>query len=219
MVGVAGGTYTTLSTKENVTIAPFCVDATEVTTAAFTSCVKAGKCTVEAAPKDRDDEYGKVIPTCNYGKPAKANHPINCVTYGEAVKYCTAQGKRLPTGAEWEWVARNGSAGFIHPWGDDKVKPGLGCWGQNERIMRKEIPEGGSTCAVGSFPAGDAPGGVHDLFGNVSEWTNETCSDCGPNHQPRGGGFLSVPNDYTITGENWSRPDAKTPQIGFRCVQ
>ena len=105
-------------------------------------------------------------------------HPVVGVPWYAAEAYCNwlnAQLNlqpgtiRLPTEAEWEWAAR-GPEGRRYPWGDE--------W----EVWRCNSDESGvrRTSAVGGFPGGAAdwwraldPTGlvVHDLAGNVWEWT------------------------------------------------
>src|SRR5690606_19045128 len=55
---------------------------------------------------------------CNAGKPGRGDHPINCVSWHQADRFCAAQGKRLPTEAEWEMAAR-GLDRRPYPWGHE----------------------------------------------------------------------------------------------------
>ncbi|MCU0655418.1 MAG: formylglycine-generating enzyme family protein [Polyangiaceae bacterium] len=129
-------------------LAPFALDPTEVTVRNFRICVEARRCAVES------DLAG-----CNWGKPGREDHPMNCVDWNEADIYCRWLGRRLPTEEEWEWAAR-GAEGRVYPWGNDPAITEHAC------VAR------GETCAVGSFPGGATPQGLQDLAGNVWEWTS-----------------------------------------------
>jgi formylglycine-generating enzyme required for sulfatase activity len=89
------------------------------------------------------------------------DHPVNEVTWNGAREYCAWRGARLPTEAEWEAAAR-GVEGRLYPWGTDAPNAAHAVFGQRSN----------QTAAVGKRPAGATPQGVHDLAGNVAEWTS-----------------------------------------------
>ena len=84
---------------------------TAVTVAVYVVCVNAGKCT---APSRGGD--------CNWGRRDRLNHPINCVSWDEAVSFCAFLGKRLPTDEEREWAAREAERGTAYPWGTEEPR-------------------------------------------------------------------------------------------------
>jgi len=209
MAGLAGGTFAPGDRHDTVTVQPLCMDVTEVTADAYTACVRAGQCT-EDHPGQRtyNGESFSADFLCNYGAAGRGSHPMNCVDWAESSKYCRAQGKRLPTEEEWEWAARGQRRGTVYPWGDD-VPGSQACWSRSRQ-------EG--TCAVGSYPAGDAPGGIHDLVGSVSEWT---ATDYGDGRICRGGAWDSTRAfELRAAARGHGLPPSQTyADLGFRCVR
>jgi formylglycine-generating enzyme required for sulfatase activity len=98
-----------------------------------------------------------------YVAPGFERHPVNEVTWQGAREYCAWRGARLPTEAEWEAAAR-GREGRIYPWGNAPPTADRAVFGRGR----------GGTAPVGSHPAGATPEGVHDLAGNVAEWTSSS---------------------------------------------
>lgn len=96
-----------------------------------------------------------------YVRAGFERHPVNEVTWRGARAYCAWRGARLPTEAEWEAAAR-GREGRTYPWGEEPPSAERAVFGRRSN----------QTEAVGGRPAGATPEGVHDLAGNVAEWTS-----------------------------------------------
>jgi iron(II)-dependent oxidoreductase len=94
-------------------------------------------------------------------QPGFERHPVNEVTWHGARAYCGWRGARLPTEVEWEAAARGGE-GRRYPWGNQPPTA-------ERAVFARRSNE---TEPVGSRPAGATPEGIHDLAGNVAEWTN-----------------------------------------------
>jgi len=123
-------------------------------------------------------------------------HPVVHVTFGDAEAFAAWEGKSLPTEAEWELAARGGLEGAAYAWGDTFL-PGdrhmANTWqGQFPwQNLARDGYEG--TSPVGAFPPNGY--GLHDMIGNVWEWTtdwyvprhpNEVLKACCTPHNPRG---------------------------------
>jgi iron(II)-dependent oxidoreductase len=87
-----------------------------------------------------------------------ADEPVCGISGHEADAFAKWSGKRLPTEAEWEFAASAGK----YPWGDDPP---------SEHHARHAM-HGWSPASVKSRGLGASPAGVHDLAGNVWEWTS-----------------------------------------------
>jgi formylglycine-generating enzyme required for sulfatase activity len=198
MVEIAGGSFEFGSEKRKVDVASFWLDPDEVTVAEYKACVELG---TGACSEPYRADY------CNGNTYGNEAHPINCVDWWQARAYCAAQGKRLPTEYEWEWAARGGAKGNTYPWGNDA--PG--------EQLRWNTWSGG-TAPVGSHTAGDAPGGLHDLAGNVWEWTSSLLEN-GPNRVTRGGSWHNdAAPTVSVRYRNGVEPKMQSAFIGFRCA-
>ena len=109
------------------------------------------------------------------------NHPVVHVAFSDALAYAQWAGKELPTEAEWEFAARGGLDGAEFAWGDELTPGGrhmANTW-QGE-FPRQNLNEDGfeRTSPVTAFPPNGY--GVHDMIGNVWEWTTDWYS---PKHE------------------------------------
>ena len=125
------------------------------------------------------------------------DHPVVHVAFADALAYAKWAGKDLPTEAEWEFAARGGLDGAEFAWGDEFTPGGkhmANTW-QGE-FPRQNLCEDGfeRTSPVTAFPPNGY--GLHDMIGNVWEWTTDWYSQkheadapkaCCIPENPRGG--------------------------------
>lgn len=157
------------------------------------------------------------------------NHPVVCVSWRDAMAYVTwlsdvtGEPYRLPTEAEWEYLAR---AGTTTPW----------FWGGKQDCKRANCCTGTlwlnkQTRSVGSYSAN--PFGFHDTAGNVWEWTGSAYSERLSGYETklamaevdslprvlRGGSWYRFePFTRSSTrGGNW--PQERFSDVGFRVVR
>ncbi len=97
-----------------------------------------------------------------------ADWPANFVQWHGAASFAVRHGYALPTEAQWEYAAQGGQG---NPFGTDDGTLSLDNANYSGKEGPGEIDEAavGHPAAVGSYPAN--PFGVHDLAGNVWEWT------------------------------------------------
>jgi hypothetical protein len=215
MVSLPGGSYAESPGEPSRNVSPFCLDVTEVTTGAYRHCVQGGACSADRmneGPHGLEATMGPE-PQCNLNATGREDHPINCVDWNQADAYCKSQGKRLPTASEWEWAARGLQLGRSYPWGNAAPDAQL-CW--------SGVDKRDGTCPVGSFPAGDAPGNIHDLAGDVEEWTSSRSSygDDDDAREMRGGAWNGdVASSFRATAYWAGSRDYRGAFLGFRCAR
>jgi formylglycine-generating enzyme required for sulfatase activity len=217
------------------------MDETEVTVGAFRGCVDAARCkpfeTVDWTGISEADRK-KRSQACNWGKPDRDRHPINCVDWDQATAFCAWAAKRLPTEEEWEYAAR-GTEGRKYPWGDSEPGPSLlnACGSECTEWAKKNLSaewkpmypgnDGWPTTApVGAFPAGASPLGLLDMAGNVWEWTSSGWSDDYSKNRTtdgrvdRGGGWSNVDaSDVRGASRSWFGPSLRSLILGLRCAR
>jgi formylglycine-generating enzyme required for sulfatase activity len=170
-------------------------------------------------------------------------YPVVCVSWNDAQAFVAwlnhqmAGGFRLPTEAEWEYAARGGTQTSRY-WGDD---PYRACEYGNvaDRILLGTYP--GWTihdCRDGhvhTAPVGTKrpnPYGLHDMLGNVWEWTcsvydngyggRETrcASDRrGGRRVLRGGSWAGSPEAIRAARRISAPPAYRSNSVGFRLAQ
>lgn len=138
-----------------------------------------------------------------------ADHPVTGVTLADAQAFCAWAGEtlsapaRLPTGDEWEALARGADA-RPWPWGDVFDEARCNCaeagWG--------------ATVPVDAHPAGAGPFGAEGLAGNVWEWVADRDDDDWG--AVRGGSYLDWAWGLRASRVLAADPQRATATTGFR---
>jgi formylglycine-generating enzyme required for sulfatase activity len=209
--------------------APFAMGVNEVTFAEYDLFATVTK-------RDKPDD----------SKSGRKNKPVMNITWDDARAYTqwlsaqTGQRYRLPTEAEWEYAARGGNSASRF-WGDD---PNQACRYANvaDRTLKSKMKytrpihecadKHARAAPVGSF----APNafGLHDMLGNVWEWTEDCWSanydgappdtraqldgDCNQ-RAIRGGSWLLFPKAVRSANRLRYQQSQFTNRLGFRVVR
>lgn len=209
-----------------VELPAFAIDVTEVTVAQYAKCVAAKRCSTKGLtmPFVNGKEDEELAEFCNWKKKGREQHPINCVDWSQAAAYCKWAGKRLPTEAEWERVAR-GTDGRRYAWGNEHPV-NVKLTNIADETARKRFPSWKNTllyddgyvgtAPVGSFPDGATPVGALDVIGNVWEWTADQREG---GRAVRGASWTFEP--YFVRTSLRAHADEKVRAAdgGFRCAK
>lgn len=138
-------------------------------------------------------------------------HPVVGVSFPMAEAYARWLGKRLPTAKEW--LAAAGGTADAYPWGDAFDAMRANC----ERARNGTTP-------VDAYPGGATSAGVHDLAGNVWEWTQDEVAprglSKGKTKRVLKGGSWRSPRQQLVCGAEMALwPEVFQDDVGFRCAK
>src|SRR6185312_3646616 len=174
-------------------VAPFDLDALEVTESRWSACATAGACpSLELS-----------------GEPGRA---VAGVTFDDASRFCAWAGGALPTRDQLAFAAA-GRSGRRYAWGDTGAVCRRAAWGlvAGPCGWGARGPE-----LAGSHPDGASPEGVLDLAGNVAEWANAADGSA----EVRGGSYADgAANALRAWQRRVIPPGPRSREIGFRCAR
>lgn len=226
-------------------VAPFAMWATTVTVAEFAafvadtghrtdaerhgnSLVFAGLLTDELArscPAVEQTPWWRQVDGADWLRPEgpgssvddRAEHPVTHVSRHDARAYADWVGARLPTEVEWEYAARGGLDQEPFPWGGVMEPEGV----PRMKVFHGTFPDG-PTRPVGTEPAASFPPnafGLHNMTGNVWEWTASQLGADDDRPVLRGGSYLchaSYCRRYRTSARTSATPDTSLGHTGFR---
>ena len=227
---------------------PFALGVHEVTVAQFGQFVdetgySAGSSCIVYGDGTAEERGGRSWRYPGYGQ--SGGHPAACMSWNDAQAYTawlsrrTGEAYRLPSESEWEYAARAGT-GTSRYWGEGES--GQCRHANGADATAKELYSGLMTAScrdghvrtapVGSFAANGW--GLHDMLGNVSEWT-EDCWNWSYAGAPadgsaweygfcekrvlRGGSWITDPSLLRVAGRNWLASGVRYIYDGFRVAR
>ena len=213
-VRLAGGPALVGPGDRRVTFPPLLVDRHKVSNQQYRYCVQALRCRLPNEP------YGDA----NFAN-GNRSLPVVWVTAYDAADFCSWLGRRLPTAAEWERIAR-GTHGARFPWGNASPQPD-----QVNAVVGGYRPRGLVPVDSPRFRRGESSDGIEQLIGNAAEWTatpvirghvewHETWNGRGlvPALAAMGYGWHDDNVVSADASQTPSDPTVPEDETGFRCV-
>ncbi len=181
----------------------------------------------------RQPEGGQTVFVSN-----REEHPVVSVSWEDGDAYCRWAKKRLPTEAEFEYAMRAGTT-TRYWWGNGS--PGSrrveNIADEAAKNLLKAIMIGYDDGSVRTAPVGSYEAnlwGLHDMSGNVAEWTADWYADdyyakssernpkgpsSGQYRVLRGGSWIHVPFLVRSALRLRDTPTRRDVFLGFRCAQ
>jgi len=169
-------------------------------------------------------QWWQYIPGASWRRPGgpstsiegRDDFPVTAVALEDARAYARWKGHRLPTEAEWEWAARAANPGA--PISHERPKQ-ANTWQGLFPVVNTAEDGFVGVAPVGCF----APNalGLHDMIGNLWEWTSDAYDGRRDANVIKGGSFLCAPNycmRYRPGARQPQEVDLATSHLGFRTV-
>lgn len=179
---------------------------------------------VFTAPTDGNPNWWRWVVGAEWRHPAgpatnidgRERDPVVQIGYDDALAYAKWKGKALPSEEQWELAAATGGADRNVP--VDEAGKALANYYQGAFPARDLGTDGfAGRAPVACFPADRH--GVHDLIGNVWEWTTSKAG--GESNVIKGGSFLCAANycaRYRPAARQFQERSLGTDHIGFRLI-
>ena len=206
-----------------VDVAPFAIDTSPVTNAAFAAFVHATGYRTDAEhfgtsfvfhaqiPPERYKElvldtlaaapWWCLVQGASWRAPegpgshidTRADHPVVHVSWNDAQAYAAWSGASLPTEAQWEYAARAGLEQKLYPWGDDLTPDGKHLC----NIWQGDFPATNTAedGYVATCPVDAFPPNGYGLYSMTGN-TWEWCADAWSAHGPE----ARVPDGHVMKG-------------------
>jgi len=204
---------------------PFYASVYEITQGQFSKFMKSELLRDANAPVT-SISWEEAAAFCNWLSGKEGLKPFYTIVESMVIQFdSTADGYRMLTEAEWEWLARKAGkpAQTVFSWGNDTIVPAKAANIADESAkgqVRYYVPDYNDgypgEASVGSFEK--EPSGLYDMSGNVSEWVHDAYSIV-----PAGAGKVEINpfgpvkgQSHVVKGANWSSGTVSNLRPAFR---
>lgn len=228
-----------------VTVGPFAIGATTVTNAEFAAFVVDTGHTTDAemhsdslvfegllsqqlratTPAVQATPWWRQTPGATWLYPSgddvsvldRPDHPVTHVSQRDAAAYAQWAGARLLTETEWEFAARGGLEQQPFPWGSIREPNGV----PRMNTFPGKFPDqpGAPVGTVSAWSFEPNAYGLHNMTGNVWEWTSSWFTRDQNAAVLRGGSYMchsSYCRRYRTSARSSATPDTSLGHTGFR---
>jgi len=154
--------------RHPVKVDRFFIDKIEVTNFRYRHCVAVGDCDEPEAQEAGDPSEDGHLKSY-YSDDKRREYPVIGVTWEQAQAYCKAQGGRLPTEAEWEFVATDGDVSAAGEATSRFRQAARDCGDASNDVAFGTCSDN-QILPVGTASADVTRAGVRDMIGSVQEW-------------------------------------------------
>jgi formylglycine-generating enzyme required for sulfatase activity len=181
---------------------------------------------VFTVPDEQDRRWWRWVEGASWRAPSgpgsaiagRETDPVVQIAWEDAEAYARWKGLSLPTEEQWEYAARAGAAALPEPVQPDGTA--------SANYYQGSFPDSDlgldgyrSRAPAGCFPANAF--GLHDMIGNVWEWTRSADPRVPGTRTIKGGSFLCAANycaRYRPAARQFQELGLGTDHIGFRLV-
>lgn len=169
-------------------------------------------------------QWWQYVPGANWRHPGgpgtsiegREQFPVTAIAYEDALAYAEWKGRELPSEAQWEWASRAADPDAPNPHAQPRE---ANTWQGLFPVINEAEDGFVGVAPVGCFEPNAL--GLHDMIGNLWEWTADAYEDAPGTRVIKGGSWLCAPSycfRYRPGARQPQEADLATTHLGFRTI-